>query len=145
MYHRILVALENSPTDAVSLRHIEELAAAHHSEVLLVHVADGFAARNFDKLQLAESAEMKADREYLEGVSERLRERGLAVEAKLLLGDPATQIARQAEESGADLIAMSTHGHRFLADLLFGSTADKLRHSVDIPVLLIRAPRRAAS
>jgi manganese transport protein len=55
------------------------------------------------------------------------------------MGDPATQLIRTAEDNSVDLIAMSTHGHRFLSDVLHGTTADRVRHLVKIPVLLLRA------
>ena len=55
------------------------------------------------------------------------------------MGDPATELVKVAGEESVDLIAMSTHGHRFLNDLLRGSTADRVRHNVEIPVLMVRA------
>jgi len=139
VYAKILVALENSKTDAVILEHIEPLAKALGSSLLLVHVADGWVARHYDRLNLAESEEMRADRAYLEEVRARFAAQGLPVEALLLYGEPADEIVKQAEERGVDLIAMSTHGHRFLADLILGSTAHKVRHTVSIPVLLVKA------
>ena len=139
MYRRILVAVENSPADATILAHVSELARLTGAELLLVHVADGWAARNFDQLKLRESEEMKIDREYLEKVKADLQARGFAVETRLAMGDPATELIKVSEEQGVDLIAMSTHGHRFLADLLLGATADRVRHLVKVPVLLLRA------
>ena len=139
MYRRILVAVENSPADATILAHVSELARLTGAELLLVHVADGWAARNFDQLKLRESEEMKTDREYLDRVRGELQARGLTVETRLALGDPATELIKVSEEQGVDLIAMSTHGHRFLSDLIHGTTADRVRHLVRVPVLLLRA------
>ena len=141
MYRKILVALENSRTDEAILGHVESLAREAGSRLLLVHVADGWVARHFDRLNLAESEEMREDREYLDSVRARFVGLGLEAEAELAHGEPADEIVRLAEERGADLIAMSTHGHRFLADLIYGSTANKVRHVAEIPVLLLRAPR----
>jgi len=141
VYRTILVALENSRTDEAILAHVETLAREAGSRLLLVHVADGWVARHFDRLNLAESAEMREDRAYLESVRRRFLDLGLEADSELAHGEPADEIVRLAEERGADLIAMSTHGHRFLADLIYGSTANKVRHVVDIPVLLLRAPR----
>ena len=141
MYRTILVALENSRTDEAILAHVETLAREAGGRLLLVHVADGWVARHFDRLNLAESAEMREDRAYLESVRRRFLDLGLEADSELAHGEPADEIVRLAEERGADLIAMSTHGHRFLADLIYGSTANKVRHVVDIPVLLLRAPR----
>ena len=139
MYRRILVALENSPADRTILTHVTELARLTGAELLLVHVADGWAARYFDQLKLRESEEMKSDRAYLDHLRDDLAGRGFAVDARLALGDPATELIRVAEEQGVDLIAMSTHGHRFLSDVVHGTTADRVRHLVKVPVLLLRA------
>jgi nucleotide-binding universal stress UspA family protein len=139
VYKRILVAVENSGADRTILTHVSELAKLTGAELLLVHVADGWAARNFDQLKLRESEEMKSDRAYLETIRGDLAARGFTVETKLAMGDPATELIKTAEEQRVDLIAMSTHGHRFLADIIRGATADKVRHMVKIPVLLLRA------
>ena len=139
MYRRILVAVENSQADRTILEHVAGLAKLTGAELLLVHVADGWAARNFDQLNLRESEEMRSDRAYLDGLRETLAARGFTVQTKLAMGDPATELIRSAEEHHADLIAMSTHGHRFLADVLHGTTADRVRHLVKVPVLLLRA------
>ena len=139
MYRRILVAVENSPADAAILEHVRKLAVQLGAELHLVHVADGWAARNFDQLQLRESEEMKSDRDYLAKLAADLAAHGLTVSTELAMGDPATEIIRLAEERGVDLLAMSTHGHRFLNDLVRGTTVNRVRHLVKIPVLLLRA------
>ena len=140
MYKKILVTLENSRTDEAILRHIEWLAKPLGSSLLLVHVADGWMARHRERLNLAESEEMRIDRAYLETVRNRFAAAGIPAETQLLWGEPADEIVKIAEATGVDLIAMSTHGHRFLADLVYGSTANKIRHTVEIPVLLLKAP-----
>jgi nucleotide-binding universal stress UspA family protein len=139
MYRRILVAVENSRADKTILAHVGQLAKLTGAELVLVHVADGWAARNFDQLKLRESEEMKADRAYLDTLHRDLAAEGFTVETRLALGDPATELVRAAEACGADLLAMSTHGHKGLADVLHGATADRVRHDVKIPVLLLRA------
>jgi nucleotide-binding universal stress UspA family protein len=142
MYRRILVALENSAADQSLLPHVQQLAKQLHAELLLLHVADGWAARHFEHLQLAESEEMRADRHYLESAAAELRAQGLKVTAHLALGDPPTEILKTAEQQHCDLIAMTTHGHRLLGDLLFGSTIHEVRHNTSIPVLLVRAAQK---
>lgn len=139
MYRKILVALENSRTDEAILAHIDPLARLLRSELVLVHVADGWVARNLNQLNLAESEEMREDRAYLEQVRARFADSGIPAQAVLLAGDPVDGIVRLAQETDVDLIAMSTHGHRFLGDLIYGSTASRVRHTVRIPVLLLRA------
>lgn len=141
MYKRILVAAENSPSDRAVIEHVQELARLTGAQLLIVHVADGWAARNFYELELRESEEMREDRAYLDRLRDELAGRGFNVETRLGLGDPANEIARVANEENVDLIALSTHGHRFVKDLLLGATADRLRHIVNVPVLLVRAKR----
>ena len=139
MYRRILVAVENSKADRTILTHIRELAMLTGAELLLVHVADGFAARHFNDLELRESEEIRADRDYLASLAAELSAHTLKVSTELAMGDPATELIRLAKERNADLIAMSTHGHRFLNDLIRGTTVNRVRHEVMIPVLLLRA------
>ena len=139
MYRRILVAIEHSNADRTIVEHVCTLAKLTGASLLLVHVADGWAARNFDQLNLRESEEMKTDRGYLEQLRAELTAIGLNVTTHLAMGDPASELIRVAEEQAVDLIAMSTHGHRFLKDVILGATVDKVRHVVRIPVLLLRA------
>lgn len=139
MYQHILIPLENSAADEAILDHIKPLARMTGARLLLLHVADGWVARNYDRLQLAESEEMREDRAYLEARATELRAEGFTVDHLLALGEPADEMIKVAQEHGVDLIAMSTHGHRFISDLLYGSTADKVRHHVDVPVLLLKA------
>jgi nucleotide-binding universal stress UspA family protein len=139
MYRNILIPLENSSADETILTHIKPLARMAGAKLLLVHVADGWVARNFQQLKLAESEEMKGDREYLASRTRELTDEGFACDAVLALGEPSDEIIKLARERDVDLIAMTTHGHRFISDILYGATADKVRHAVDVPVLLVRA------
>jgi nucleotide-binding universal stress UspA family protein len=139
MYNRILVAIENSPADQTIIGHVRSLAALTGAELLLVHVADGFAARHFNDLKLRESEEIREDRAYLERIAGELAADNLRVSTELAMGDPATELIRVSQASKADLIAMATHGHRGLNDLLRGTTVNRVRHEVRIPVLLLRA------
>ena len=138
MYHHILIPLENTPADETILTHIKPLARMTGAKLLLVHVADGWVARNFNQLQLAESEEMKQDRAYLEKRRGELAAEGFTCAAVLALGEPSDEIIKLAREKDVDLIAMTTHGHRLVSDILYGATADKVRHAVDVPVLLLK-------
>lgn len=144
MYHTILIPLENGPADHAILAHIRTLAKLTGARLLLMHVADGWVARNFNQLNLAESEEIKMDRAYLESRAEELRGEGFEVDYGLAMGEPSNEIVKYAREHDVDLIAMATHGHRFLGDLIHGSTADKVRHLVDVPVLLLKVPSQAS-
>jgi nucleotide-binding universal stress UspA family protein len=144
MYKRILVCLENSGTDAHIVEHIGPLAKLCGASVLLIHVADGWAARNIRQLDLRESEEMREDREYLERVAAGFVAAGVPAEALLATGEPAAEVAAAAEREGCDLIAMATHGHKLIGDMIHGSVANAVRHRSMVPVLLVRAPARAA-
>lgn len=142
MYQKILVALDNSKLDQSLLSHITQLAKLLHSRLLLVHVADGWAARNYETLHLAESEEMKADRAYLESAAERLRAEGLDVSTCLALGDPPAEILKTADAEQCDLIAMTTHGHRLLGDIIHGSTIEAVRHKANVPIIIVRGAHK---
>jgi nucleotide-binding universal stress UspA family protein len=138
VYTRILVPLENSPYDDAILAHVRRLARLCDATILLIHVADGWAARNMAQLELRESEELRADRDYLNRLTTMLEKEGFGVDSILAAGDPAPEIVEVAEREHCDLIAMSTHGHRFVKDLLYGSVAESVRHRCTIPVLLVR-------
>lgn len=137
MYHKILVTLDTTPTDRAIIEHIKDLAKIMHGHVVLLHVADGWAARMYGPD--AVSAEVTQDKAYLQKVLAEFQAEGIKTEASLAFGDPASEIVKWVQQKGCDLVAMSTHGHRFLADLIYGTTAPKVQHSVSVPVLLLRA------
>jgi nucleotide-binding universal stress UspA family protein len=142
MYRKILMPVENSPYDDAIVDHVKELAKVCGSSIVLIHVADGWAARNISQLKLRESEEMKKDRDYIERLSAGLEADGLDAEALLASGDPASEIAEAATREECDLIAMSTHGHKFIADIVHGSVSHSVRHASTIPVLLVRGSSR---
>jgi len=139
MYKRILVPVEHSDADRTIVEHVQALAKLCGATLVVLHVADGWAARAYDELRLRDSKEIREDRAYLDGLVEELRGRGFTVEARLAMGDPATEIIKAAEAEGADLVAMATHGHRFVKDILLGATVNKVRHELNVPVLLLQA------
>ena len=137
MYRTILVTLDGTPSDQAIVRHVKELASAMHSRVVLLHVADGWAARTFGPD--AVHTEIVEDTAYLQEVLADFKSAGIATEAELAYGDPVQEIVKWVENRGCDLVAMSTHGHRFIADIFLGTTASRVQHSVSVPVLLLRA------
>jgi nucleotide-binding universal stress UspA family protein len=137
VYKTILVTLEGTPTDQAIIEHVKWLARLAQSRVVLLHVADGWAARTYGAD--AVSPEISEDTAYLAKAREDFVAAGIAAETELAYGDPASEIVKWVEQKGCDLVAMSTHGHRFLADLFFGTTASRVQHSIRVPVLLLRA------
>jgi nucleotide-binding universal stress UspA family protein len=137
MYDTILLTLDGTPTDRAIIEHIKQLAKVAHSRLVLLHVADGWAARTYGSD--AVSPEIAEDTSYLEKVRQEFQSAGIQAQAELAYGEPSKEIVKWVRQKGCDLVAMSTHGHRFLADLFLGTTANRVQHSVSVPVLLLRA------
>lgn len=137
MYETILVTLDGSATDRAIVDHIKQLAKLAGSRVVLLHVADGWAARTYGSD--AVSPEISEDTAYLEKVRQEFQSAGIATESELGYGNPAEEIIRWIQQKGCNLVAMSTHGHGFLGDLFLGTTANKVQHAISVPVLLLRA------
>jgi len=137
MYQTILVTLDGTPTDRAIIEHVKVLAKLAHSRLVLLHVADGWAARTYGPD--AVSAEIAEDTAYLEKIRAELQGNGITTDAELAYGQPAKEIIKWVRQKGCDLVAMSTHGHRLLGDIFFGTTASRVQHSVSVPVLLLRA------
>ncbi len=137
MYETILVTLDGTPSDRAIIEHVKQLAKLAHSKLVLLHVADGWAARTYGPD--AVSPEITEDTAYLEKVRAEFEAAGIRSEPELAYGDPASEIIKWVQQRGCDLVAMSTHGHRLLADLFLGTTATRVRHSVGVPILLLRA------
>ena len=137
MYKTILLTLDGTATDRAIIDHVKQLAKLAQSRVVLLHVADGWAARTYGPD--AVSPEISEDTAYLNKVRTELQAAGLSTDAELAYGDPAKEIIRWIQQKGCDLVAMSTHGHRFIADLFLGTTASRVQHSISVPVLLLRA------
>jgi len=137
MYETILVTLDGTPSDRAIIEHVKQLAKLAHSRLVLLHVADGWAARTYGPD--AVSPEISEDTTYLEKVRSEFESIGVPAQAELAYGEPAEQIIKWVEQKQCDLVAMSTHGHRFLADIFLGATATRVRHSIGVPVLLLKA------
>ena len=137
MYKTILVTLDWTPSDRTIIEHVKQLAQLLHSKLVLLHVADGWAARTFGAD--AVSPEIVEDRAYLEDVRAEFDAAGIQAEAELAFGEPADEIGKWVQKGECDLVAMTTHGHRFVADLFLGTTATRVRHSVGVPVLLLKS------
>ncbi len=137
MYRKILVTLDATATDRAIVEHVMPLAKLAGSRVVLLHVADGWAARTHGAD--AVSREITEDTAYLERVRREFEAAGIEAEAELAYGGPAAEIVKWVEQRDCDLVAMSTHGHRLLGDLFYGVTATRVQHRVSVPVLLLRA------
>lgn len=137
MYETILVTLDGTPSDRAIIEHVKHLAKLAHSRLVLLHVADGWAARTYGPD--AVSPEIAEDTAYLEKVRTEFMSMGIPAEAELAYGEPANEIIKWVKQRGCDLVAMSTHGHRFLADVFLGTTATRVQHNISAPVLLLRA------
>jgi nucleotide-binding universal stress UspA family protein len=137
MYEKILVTLDGTSSDRAIIEHVKELAKLAHSRLVLLHVADGWAARTYGPDAI--SPEIAEDTAYLEKVRAEFQALGISTEAELAYGSPSKEIIKWIQEKGCDLVAMSTHGHRFLADVFLGTTASRVQHGIRVPVLLLKA------
>jgi len=137
MYKTILVTLDGTRSDQAIIEHVKHLAKLAQSRVVLLHVADGWAARTYGRD--AVSPEITEDTAYLKRVRTEFQSMGIPADAELAYGDPVTEIVKWVQRKGCSLVAMSTHGHRFLGDLFLGTTASRVQHSISVPVLLLRA------
>ena len=137
MYKTILVTLDGTPTDRAIIEHIKQLVKLTQGRVVLLHVADGWAARTFGPD--AVSPEITEDTAYLNRVRSEFQSVGIPADAELAYGEPADEIVKWVEQKGCDLVAMSTHGHRLIADIFLGATASRVQHRISVPVLLLRA------
>ncbi len=137
MYDTILLALDASPTDQPIIEHIKKLASIMHSRVVLLHVATGPAVQ-FHGADAA-GEEVDESRTYLNRVKAEFESAGIVATAELGYGEPVREILKWANEKDCDLIAMGTHGHKLLADLVLGTTASRVQHNISVPVLLLRA------
>jgi nucleotide-binding universal stress UspA family protein len=142
MYRKILVPLDGSQVAEAVLPHVESLARANESEVILLRVAVN-PAYQFSMTDpsivgvLVTDMEVEAEK-YLKGVTEQLTAHGLKVSSEIAEGGTADCILKIAEEKGVDLIAMSTHGRSGIARWLIGSVADRVVRTAKVPVLLVR-------
>src|SRR5215471_17463719 len=139
MFKKILVALDHSEADAALLPRIKELARLTRAELFLLHVSTGWAAQWQKDLNLSDSDEIREDRAYLRKVEGDLQAEGFRVSSRHTSGKPAEEILKVAEAEKCDLIAMTTHGHRLLSDLIYGATITKVRHEAQTPLFLVRA------
>jgi nucleotide-binding universal stress UspA family protein len=137
MYKTILVTLDGTSTDRAIIEHVKQLAKLAQSRLVLLHVADGWAARTYGRD--AVSPEIAEDTAYLQKVQEEFQSSGIPASAELAYGEPVKEIIKWVQQKGCDLVAMSTHGHRFLADVFLGTTASRVQHNISVPVLLLRA------
>jgi manganese transport protein len=138
MYDTILLTLDGSPADRAIIEHVKSLARIMQSRVVLLHVATGVPAQWSGPS--AGGQEIDTSQAYLNEVRSEFDVAGVRAEAELAFGEPVKEIIRWVEQRGCELVAMGTHGHRALADLVLGATASRVQHSISVPVLLLRSP-----
>src|SRR3954447_6755327 len=104
MYQTILITLDGTASDRAILEHVKVLAKLAGSRVVLLHVADGWAARTYGAD--AVSNEITEDNAYLKKMLTEFQSAGIPVESELAYGDPATEIVKWIRSKGCDLVAM---------------------------------------
>jgi manganese transport protein len=137
MYDNILLTLDASAADRPIIDHIKKLAGVMRSRVILLHVATGPVAQFHGPNAAGEAID--ESRAYLDKVKAEFKASGIPAEVEFGYGEPVREIVKWVNEKGCDLVAMGTHGHKLLADLVLGTTAIRVQHSISVPVLLLRA------
>ncbi len=142
MYRRAVVALDGSPVAEAIIPFILEIAGPLDMEVVLVRVNRPIAPEVIEGsrhvfVEDPEVSRVDAE-EYLAPLAVELRNKGVRVRTQVRRGQPSEEIVLAARETGADLIAMTTHGRSGFGRLLFGSVAEAVLRESRLPVFLMR-------
>ncbi len=136
-YRHILVPVDHTGGDHHAIAHAAALARSHGAKLQLLHVEEDVTSQVYG--DESSTAEVEAGQEYLGELVRTLSAQGVEVEASVVYSrDPAVEIVRFARRVKPDLVVMGSHGHKGLEDLLYGKTIDGVRHSLDVPVLIVR-------
>jgi len=135
VFNRVLVPLDGSDVAEAILSRVEELTAKLGAEVVLLEVLSETGV-----LPTTAHQEYNEAKEYLDGITQRLRDQGIEASAAIRYGEPAEEIVDYAQANKVDLIAMSTHGRSGVSRWVFGSVAEKVLRGTDVPIFLVRAP-----
>ncbi|MCX7819768.1 MAG: universal stress protein [Kiritimatiellae bacterium] len=143
---RILAAVDFSPVTGDLIRVVAALSRAFHADVRLIHAVPpepDFVGYEAGPATVREriAAEYRAARQQLHAIEESLRDETPAVSALVVQGDPVQKILAAAQEFGADLLVMGSHGHGALYDLLVGSVASGVLKHARCPVLVVPSRR----
>ena len=137
VYHRILVPLDHTALDLLAVSHAAAMAKLYGAKLYLLHVEEGVTSQIYGGE--ASTAEVEAGQAYLDRIAQSLQGQGIAVETTIRNStSPGKEIVRFAREMRPDLLIMGAHGHGGLKDLIFGTTISPVRHSLDIPMLIVR-------
>jgi nucleotide-binding universal stress UspA family protein len=131
IYKKILVTMDCSEVDGPIVEHVSALALQNNARVVLLHVVH---AHSLDQDRVLHSNATLA----LEACITALRAKGIEAHSVVRSGEPDTEILSEIEGGGYDLVAMATHGHTFIGDILFGSVSESLKHKISIPLLLLK-------
>ena len=136
-FRNIGVAVQHAEGDSEILSAALALAGQGQAKLTLVHVVVTPGTMLFGSA--SESKHGSEDEAYLEQLAREIEGLDRPVETMLRHGDPADEIVRSAEDAGFDLLVMGSHGHRGLGDIVFGQTVSRVRHTVRIPVMVVRS------
>jgi len=131
VYKKILITMDCSPVDDAIVEHVAALARQNDARVFLLHVVHSHTLDQDRTLRQQAETALKA---HLES----LLQQGIDASIVLRSGEPETEILAEIEGNDYDLVAMALHGHTFMADFLLGSVSRSLKHSIRVPLLLLR-------
>jgi manganese transport protein len=137
VYRRILVPLDHTDLDRQAVGHALAMARLHHARLYLLHVEEGVTSQVYGAL--SSTAEVEAGQKYLDEIVRSLEAESIEVVTKVAhSSNPKEEIIRYAKQVQPDLLVMGAHGHKRLKDLIFGNTIDPVRHSLAVPILVVR-------
>jgi nucleotide-binding universal stress UspA family protein len=131
MYENILLLMDCSHVDEAILNHVVELAKIHKSRVHLFHVVH---AHTLDQQRCL----VAKTKECLSRASAMLEKEHIPTSYSFSEGEPSELVPATVAESDCDLVALATHGHKGISDIVLGSVSRKLKHQSDKPILLLR-------
>jgi len=150
MYRKIMVPLDGSPLAECVLPHVENVTLGNKTaEIMLVQAVEPIAipygreigkVASVEQLQAFESHNRAQAEKYLAEVAARMAKTGADVKTYVVYGKAAAALTDFAAKNNVDLVIMATHGHSGFSRWVWGSVADRLLHSIIVPMLVIRSP-----
>ena len=134
-YYHIGVTIDFSKNDTESIRHAI-MQGGKHADYTLIHVVETAGARYYGNEVMDQ--ETQSDLDNLNKYVEAMHKIGYKASPQIGYGSPASSIAKIVKDEHIDFIVMGSHGHKVIKDLIFGTTVNKVRHRVNVPVLVVK-------
>jgi manganese transport protein len=135
-YNHIAVSIDFSKNDTEAIRHAI-MQGGKHADYTLIHVVETAGARYYGNEVLDQ--ETQSDVDNLDKYVDAMKKLGYKAKPEIGYGAPAASIAKIVNDNKIDFVVMGSHGHKAIKDLIFGTTVNKVRHQVKVPVLIVKS------